>query len=66
MSDWAAAVAAARVRQKPLYFVEHKGGGTVECTTSKESAIQYVREAARPHLYKILEQINGCLYEVLA
>ena len=59
-----AAVAAARVKQRPLYFVEHKAGGTVECTVNLDVAKQYVREAARPHLYCIYKQIGGALYEV--
>lgn len=64
MDGWHTAVAAARLKQKPLYFVNHIGGGTVDCTTSLESAREYISAAHRPHLYRILKQVNGNLYPV--
>ena len=63
-SSWQHTVAAARVKKRSLFFVNHKAGGTIETTTSKEAALQYIREAARPHLYVCLEQVGGALYEV--
>jgi hypothetical protein len=62
---WHSAVAAARVKRKPIYLVECLSGGTVEATASLDVARQYVKEASRPHLYRIYEQRpTGALYEV--
>ena len=61
---WAAAVAAARKQGKSLYFVNHRGGGTVEATTSLQTALKYKTEASRPNLYVVYEQAGGALYEV--
>ena len=66
-SGWQSAVAAARKQGKSLFFVEHMGGGTIECCTSKEAALRYRAEQNRPGLYKVFEQTaTGALYEVSA
>jgi hypothetical protein len=65
--SWQSAVAAARIRQKPLYLVETIMGTTVDACTSLEAARQYVREANCPHLYRVFERHwNGAMYQVTA
>jgi len=65
MSDgWQANVVSARKQGKSLYFVNDRSGGCMEATTSRETALNYVREQARPGLYVVYEQVGGYLYEV--
>jgi hypothetical protein len=53
---WHAAVAAARRAGKPIYFVNHIAGGTVEATTIRKVALDFKAEQWNPFLYRVFEQ----------
>jgi hypothetical protein len=63
--SWQTAVAAARKRNKSLFWVEHGAGGTLDVFLTQEAALKCRAEQSRPALYRVFEQRpDGSLYEI--